>query len=86
MVGEDMKTLFLIRHSEPQKNIELPTELIPLSERGECLAEKLFSQMAFQDVYRVYASPYKRAYDTAKCSGKEVVADPGCEKENLGTR
>ncbi len=86
MGGEDMKTLFLIRHSEPQKNIELPTELIPLSERGEYLAEELFSQAEFQDVCRVYASPYKRAYDTAEYLGKEVTADPRLRERELGNK
>ena len=85
-MGEDMKTLFLIRHSEPKKNIELPTELIPLSERGERLAEALFSLAAFQDVRRVYTSPYKRAYDTAKCLGKEVTTDPRLRERELGNK
>ena len=86
MAGEDMKTLFLIRHSGPKKNTELPTELIPLSERGEHLAEELFSQVAFQDVYRVYASPYKRAYDTAEYLGKKVTVDPRLRERELGNK
>ena len=86
MVGEHMKTVFLVRHSEPQKNSELPTELIPLSERGERLAETLFSQEVFQDVCRVYASSYKRAYDTAAHLGREIAVEHRLRERELGDR
>lgn len=81
-----MKTIFLIRHSEPQKNIGLPTELIPLSPHGERLAAELCSRDEFRDISRVYASPYRRAYDTAKHFGKEVTADTRLRERELGDR
>lgn len=81
-----MKTVFLIRHSEPQKIKGLPTEQIPLSDRGEALTEELFCCEVFRDVRKVYASPYKRAYDTAAHLGMEITVDSRLRERELGDK
>lgn len=61
-----MKTIVLIRHSEPIKDRTLPTALLPLSERGILRAQELFSLDIFRSVNAVYSSPYQRAFSTAE--------------------
>ena len=61
-----MKTIILIRHSESLKDRAIPTEELPLSERGHRRAQKLCSLDLFRPVQAVYTSPYRRAYSTAE--------------------
>lgn len=65
-----MKKVFLMRHSVPEKS-DLPTELIPLSIEGVNLAKS--KQESFKTIDRCYASPYKRALETAKLISKKPV-------------
>ena len=58
-----MKTIYLMRHSIPEK-INLETSLIPLSTEGLKLAES--KRALFLNIDYCYISPYTRAVETAK--------------------
>ncbi len=81
-----MKTILLLRHSEPDKNSSLPNELIPLSERGKEKAKQFFHQLPMDSVTAVYASPYRRAKDTAAFSNRSVLLDNRLIERQLGDR
>lgn len=70
-----MKTIYLVRHSEPLRLPGVPNAELPLSPRGHRLAEELFGRNALHSVSRVYASPYRRAMETALHSGRIVLTD-----------
>ncbi len=57
-----MKKIILMRHSIPER-LDLPTELLPLSEEGRSLAKTKVKKYASID--KCYSSPYKRAFETA---------------------
>ncbi len=81
-----MKTIILVRHSEAQKLKDIPMDQLPLTPRGEYLAQRLFLQDAFQKIDFVYSSPYKRAYDTARLLGRRVIADQRLIERILGDK
>ena len=58
-----MKTIYLMRHSIPEK-INLETSLIPLSTEGLKLAGS--KRVLFLNIDYCYTSPYTRAVETAK--------------------
>lgn len=61
-----MKTILLIRHSEPIRDRIVPTAMPPLSERGYEKARELFRRDIFRTVDAFCTSPYRRAWDTAR--------------------
>ena len=69
-----MKKILLMRHSIPESS-DLPTALIPLSEKGKALARS--RKELFSDVDKCYASPYNRAFETAKLlfAGPVIIKD-----------
>ena len=79
-----MKTVILIRHSEPVKDRTMPTEELPLSEQGHIKAQKLFSLDVFPSVEAVYTSPYRRAYSTAEKLSKRLIVDDRLRERELG--
>lgn len=79
-----MKTVILIRHSEPIKERTMPTELLPLSAAGHIKARKLFALDIFRTVEAVYTSPYKRAYSTAEELSDNVIVDDRLRERELG--
>lgn len=79
-----MKTIILLRHSQPQKGTDLPNELIPLSDDGTYFARKLFQNVLFQSTTYVYSSPYRRAFDTAVMLGQPVTTDLRLVERQLG--
>lgn len=79
-----MKTLYLIRHSQPEKNTDLPTEKIPLSLIGHRKAEQLFSNCIFSHVSHVYSSPFLRAFQTAEKLRKPILIDERLQERALG--
>lgn len=79
-----MKTMILLRHSQPQKGTDLPNELIPLSDAGLYFSKRLFQNVLFQGVDQVYSSPYKRAFDTAATLGGPVTTDLRLVERQLG--
>lgn len=79
-----MKTILLIRHSEPIKDRTMPTEELPLSEQGHIKAQELFSLDIFRSVEAVYTSPYRRAYSTAEKLNKRIIIDNRLRERELG--
>lgn len=79
-----MKTIILIRHSEPIKDRTMPTRELPLSEQGYIKAQKLFSHDMFRSVQAVYTSPYRRAYDTAVKLSEHLNVDERFRERELG--
>ena len=82
--GENMKTVILIRHSEPIKDRTIPTEELPLSEQGHKKAQELFSLDPFRSVQAVYTSPYRRAYSTAEKLNRRFMVDYRLRERELG--
>lgn len=80
-----MKTVILLRHSEPIADRTMPTELLPLSERGYAKAQEFFSLDTFRRVRTVYSSPYKRAYSTAEVLCGNITIDSRLRERELGT-
>ena len=80
-----MKTVILLRHSEPISDRTIPTEFLPLSERGYAKAHKFFSLDIFRRVATVYSSPYKRAYSTAEVLCGNITIDSRLRERELGT-
>ena len=80
-----MKTVILVRHSEPIKDRTIPTEELPLSEQGHIKAQELFSLDIFRSVEAVYTSPYRRAYSTAEKLNKRVIVDGRFREREIGT-
>ena len=60
-----MKTILLLRHSEPDKNSTQPNESIPLSECGKVKAKDFLHRLIGYNITVVYSSPYLRAKETA---------------------
>ena len=79
-----MKTIILIRHSEPIKDRTMPTAELPLSEQGHLRARELFSLDVFRSVDAVYSSPYRRAYSTAEKLHKPLNVDARLRERELG--
>lgn len=79
-----MKTVILLRHSEPIADRTMPTELIPLSERGYEKAREFFSLDIFRRIDTVYSSPYKRAYSTAEVLCRHITIDSRLRERELG--
>lgn len=70
-----MKTVILMRHSAIDRQPNLDPTNPPLSLRGEMLAQRIFIHKELLNVAHVYSSPLRRAYDTARMSGRQVFAD-----------
>lgn len=79
-----MKTVFLVRHSEPMRLPDVPNHELPLSARGQLLAKELFGRNVFSKVKRVYSSPYVRALETASCTNKPVIVDERLKERETG--
>ena len=80
-----MKTIILIRHSEPIKDRTVPTEVLPLSERGNRKASALFSLDLFRHFDAVYSSPYQRAYSTAQKLCESPIIDRRLREREVGS-
>ena len=79
-----MKTIILMRHSAVEKMPHIHPNDTPLSLRGEMLAQRIFIHNELLNVRHVYASPYKRAYDTARMSGRQVFSDSRLVERDWG--
>lgn len=79
-----MKTIILIRHSEPIKDRTMPTAELPLSEQGHMRARELFSLDFFRSVEAAYTSPYRRAYSTAEKLRERLHVDVRLRERELG--
>lgn len=81
-----MKTIILVRHSEPQKRTDLPNAEIPLSEKGRRVAREFFAGELFGGCKCVYSSPYLRAAETARCLSEHITFDERLVERALGDR
>lgn len=79
-----MKTILLIRHSEPVKERTVPTAELPLSGQGHRKAQELFSLEVFRSVQAVYTSPYRQAAGTAEKLGMDFHVDERLRERELG--
>ena len=70
-----MKTLLLMRHSEPIRNSGFATEDIPLSMNGIQKMREFRKQEIFQNLDCVYTSNYRRAIETANILIKSYRID-----------
>lgn len=82
--GGKMKTLLLIRHSDPIKNSGLDTEDIPLSIYGINKMKEFSKQEIFQNLDFVYTSNYKRAIETANILTKSYLIDSRFSERLIG--
>jgi broad specificity phosphatase PhoE len=71
--------LLLVRHGETDGNVSrrLQGADDPLTERGRRQAEEIAAHLSGRDdVVALYASPYRRAFDTARAIGDAVGVEP----------
>ncbi len=71
--------LLLVRHGETEGNVQrrLQGPDDPLTERGRRQAEEIAAHLfGRDDVVALYASPYRRAFDTARAIGDAVGVEP----------
>jgi broad specificity phosphatase PhoE len=70
--------LLLVRHGETEGNVSrrLQGADDPLTERGRRQADELAAHLAGRDVSALYASPYLRAFETARAVGAAVGLEP----------
>ncbi len=71
--------LLLVRHGETEGNVSrrLQGPHDPLTERGRRQAEEIAAHLSGRDdVVALYASPYRRAFDTARAIGGALGVEP----------
>jgi len=82
-----MTTLYLIRHAEPDASLKgrcygtLDTGLSPT---GREQAAHLSTRLADTNIAHIYASPRRRAVETAECLGRPVTIVPGFRELDFG--
>lgn len=81
-----MKKIFLARHSVPERGLKVLNKEIPLSNEGRGNALVFFSNKRFSDISKVYASDYKRAYETALYSFGNYEIDKRLGERELGNK
>lgn len=79
-----MKTLILMRHSQAQRDENLPQEMWGLSLEGVMAAGSFFKKPIFQQVSQVWASTMRRAYDTAMILSGGVTLDSALDERAKG--
>lgn len=79
-----MKTLILMRHSQPQRDENLPQEMWGLSLDGVMAAGSFFKKPIFEQVSQVWASTMRRAYDTAMILSGGVTLDSALDERAKG--
>lgn len=78
-----MKRIILMRHSIPEK-VNIPTELIPLSEAGLQKIEEATKKVYSYNIDKCYSSSYKRAFETAKGFYDDVKIVTGLHERVIG--
>lgn len=79
VAGENRMKLILVRHGETEGNVSRTLQGAddPLTARGRRQAEELAAHLAGRDdVAHLYASPYRRAFDTASAIGGALGLTP----------
>lgn len=83
-----MKTIYLFRHSMPEKNCEYENGMIPLSEEGKILAAKLRKKLNLDElcIGKAYSSPYYRALQTANILADNTICDTRLRERKIGKK
>lgn len=81
-----MKTLYLFRHSTPDKHSTLSNEYIPLSPEGKRLTKQLINKLSIDAHIKVFSSTYTRAKQTAETISCNVIMDARLIERKVGNR
>lgn len=81
-----MKTVYLIRHSIPEKDQSIENENIPLSLEGKILAKNLFDKLSISSNCKIFSSPYLRARQTAEAFSSNIIIDDRLIERKIGDK
>lgn len=70
-----MKTIYLFRHSIPEKGSQTDSSMIPLTESGKLALSEFLGRVHLEESVRVFSSPYRRAYESAQIIGNDIICD-----------
>lgn len=82
-----MQDIYLIRHGESIMNVEKKFcgwNECDLTKNGEEQAKKMAEEINKLNIQKVYSSPLKRAYKTARAISDRVITDEGLKELNFG--
>lgn len=84
-----MKTIYLLRHSEPDKMLNLENKEIPLSINGKKIIDELSQKIFNNNIDEIWSSTYQRAIETAEYVSKynnnlEIKISPKFNERKLG--
>lgn len=80
-----MKTIYLLRHAEAQRQMEVPQEEWPLSPKGHEMATACMELPELRAAKIGYASPLLRAVQTAQHAGLPMTVDVRLAERRTGT-
>ena len=81
-----MKTIYLFRHSKPVKQGTFSNIDIPLSSEGKEKILNLTTQMQLGHNFKIYTSPYRRAFETAELIACNPIPDDRLVERGIGER
>lgn len=81
-----MKTVYLMRHSIPEKDQSIENENIPLSLEGKILAKNIFDKLSISSNCKIYSSPYLRAKQTAEAFSSNIIIDDRLIERKIGDK
>lgn len=79
-----MKTIYLFRHSKPDKYSTMENENIPLSLEGKTLIKNLMDKLSITSGIKVFSSPYTRAVQTAEIMSHKIILDTRLTERRIG--
>lgn len=79
-----MKTIYLFRHSKPDKFSTMENENIPLSLEGKTLIKNLMDKLSITSGIKVFSSPYTRAVQTAEIMSHKIILDTRLIERRIG--
>lgn len=81
-----MKTVYLFRHSTPDKHSTLQNEHIPLSPEGKAFAKQFVDKLPVTASIPVFSSPFVRAKQTADTFSLDVITDARLIERKVGNK
>lgn len=81
-----MKTVYLMRHSIPEKDQSIENENIPLSLEGKILAKNLIDKLSISSNCKIFSSPYLRAKQTAEAFSSNIIIDDRLIERKIGDK
>ena len=79
-----MKTIYLFRHSAPDRQSTAANSRIPLTADGKAAAKRFWNKIRPSEAVTVYSSPYRRAYETAEAISKSIITDARLAERETG--